>query len=170
MSLIYLAISGMASRGRKKERAVSGFAFIKWKICCAHTHSTYIAHTHTPTRTLRCVPGSHLLRCALSVGSRRSIMRRFDAQIGPESTSCMTIRMASPSMDVCRLGASKSSKLGPVNEAMGAGMEAASPVGNAPRFCKAAMSGLQKSRERKVKKVLRSLLTRAAWPFEPARC
>lgn len=71
-------------------------------------------------------------------------MRRFDAQIGPESTSCMTIRMASPSMDVCRLGASKSSKLGPVNEAMGAGMEAASPVGNAPRFCKAAMSGLKK--------------------------
>lgn len=72
-------------------------------------------------------------------------MRRFDAQIGPESTSCMTIRMASPSMDVCRLGASKSSKLGPVNEAMGAGMVAASPVGNAPRFCKAAMSGLKKN-------------------------
>lgn len=76
-------------------------------------------------------------------------MRRFDAQIGPESTSCMTIRMASPSMDVCRLGASKSSKLGPVNEAMGAGMEAASPVGNAPRFCKAAMSGLQKKSKAK---------------------
>jgi len=70
------------------------------------------------------------------------MMRRLDAQIGPESTSCMTIRMASPSIDVCRRGASKSSRLGPVNEAMGGGIEDGGTAGRAPRFCSIAISGL----------------------------
>lgn len=53
-----------------------------------------------------------LLLCALSVGSLRNMTRRFDARNGPESTSCIMILIASPSNDVCRFGASKSSKAG----------------------------------------------------------
>lgn len=53
-----------------------------------------------------------LLLCALSVGSRRNVTRRFDARNGPESTSWIMILIASPSNEVCRRGASKSSKAG----------------------------------------------------------
>ena len=55
---------------------------------------------------------NYLLLWALSVGSRRNTTRLFDAHIGPESTSWITIFIASPSIDVCRRGASKSSKAG----------------------------------------------------------
>lgn len=51
--------------------------------------------------------------------------------------------MASPSIDVCRRGASKSSRLGPVNEAMGGGIEEGGTAGRAPRFCSIAISGLK---------------------------
>lgn len=41
-----------------------------------------------------------ILLCALSVGSRLSVTRRFDENSGPESTSWMIILIASPSSDV----------------------------------------------------------------------
>lgn len=73
------------------------------------------------------------------------MIRRFDEQIGPESTSCITIFIASPSIDVCLLGASKSSRLGPVKAAKGGGIDDGGIVapGMAPRDCKAAKSGLK---------------------------
>lgn len=72
------------------------------------------------------------------MGSRRSTTLLLDAQIGPESTSWITILMASPSRDVCRRGASRSSSAGAwyvVGFKRGAGI--------APLFCNAAMSGLR---------------------------
>lgn len=51
------------------------------------------------------------------MGSRRNVTRRFDENIGPESTSWIIIRIASPSSDVCRRGASKSSSAGGWNGA-----------------------------------------------------
>lgn len=90
------------------------------------------------------------LRCALSEGSLLKIMRRFDEHMGPESTSCITILICSPSIDVCRLGASRSSKLGPVNAAKGGGIAEGIPdVGIAPRDCKAAKSGLKCTQKKK---------------------
>lgn len=85
-----------------------------------------------------------LLLCALSLGSLRNITRRFDAHIGPESTSCITIFIASPSIDVWRRGASKSSNDGGWNT--GADNcnvdDVDGSVGKAPRSRNAAISGL----------------------------
>lgn len=73
----------------------------------------------------------YLLRCALSAGSLLRTTRRLAAVMGrPESTSWMTILMASPSTEACLLGASSSSR-------------AAADHGVGGRARSAAMSGLE---------------------------
>lgn len=58
----------------------------------------------------------------------------------------MTIFIASPSIDVCRRGASKSSKFGPVKAAMGGGTGFSCVAGSAPRSRSAAISGLEREK------------------------
>lgn len=64
------------------------------------------------TELWRIEKNEDILLCALSVGSRRNVTRLLAAKNGPESTSWMIILIASPSKEVCRRGASKSSSAG----------------------------------------------------------